>query len=125
MSELDDRIREALAAEDADLFGEDESLGDMVAASFQGRQRWVVILTWGSLAVFFVLCLLALWQLFAAETTRGQVLWAVGVTYTLIMIMGMKVWYWMHLNRNSVLREVKRVELQLARLAARLPGPEA
>jgi len=30
--------------------------------------------------------------------------------------------YWMELNKNAVTREVKRLELEIARLAARLPG---
>jgi|GEM_PF-3584282 len=31
-----------------------------------------------------------------------------------------KIWYWMELNRNTVLREIKRLELQVAHLAGRV-----
>ena len=35
-------------------------------------------------------------------------------------IAGMKVWYWLELNKNAVTREIKRLELQIARLASRI-----
>lgn len=31
----------------------------------------------------------------------------------------LKIWSWMEMHKNQVLREVKRLELQVARLAAR------
>ena len=30
-----------------------------------------------------------------------------------------KAWFWMQIHRNRVLREIKRLELQVARLAER------
>ncbi|MEE8169622.1 MAG: DUF6768 family protein [Phycisphaerae bacterium] len=32
----------------------------------------------------------------------------------------LKIWYWMEMQRIVVMREIKRVELQIARLAARI-----
>jgi len=32
----------------------------------------------------------------------------------------MKTWWWMEVNKNAITREVKRLELQIARLAARV-----
>jgi hypothetical protein len=32
----------------------------------------------------------------------------------------MKIWYWLELNKNAVTREIKRLELQVARLSARM-----
>jgi hypothetical protein len=32
----------------------------------------------------------------------------------------LKVMYWMELNKNAVTREIKRLELQIARLANRM-----
>ena len=37
----------------------------------------------------------------------------------------MKVWFWMLLNRNAVIREVKRLELQVANQADFIPGNAA
>jgi hypothetical protein len=32
----------------------------------------------------------------------------------------LKVWYWIEMQRIVVMREIKRVELQIARLSARI-----
>ena len=32
----------------------------------------------------------------------------------------MKIWGWMEISKNFVTREIKRVELQIARLASRI-----
>ena len=34
-----------------------------------------------------------------------------------------KVWFWMDLQKNAIMREVKRLELQVASLAAQLKRP--
>jgi hypothetical protein len=34
-----------------------------------------------------------------------------------------KVWFWMELQKNAIVREVKRLELQVASLAAQLRRP--
>ncbi|MBZ0171437.1 MAG: hypothetical protein K8E66_03575 [Phycisphaerales bacterium] len=46
--------------------------------------------------------------------------WGLGFLMAMIAVSMMKTWYFMEMNRNCVLREVKRVELQIARLAERL-----
>ncbi len=40
--------------------------------------------------------------------------------YSLIVISSLKAWYWMQMNRNALTREIKRLELQIARLSSRL-----
>ena len=62
---------------------------------------------------------------FDAESTRDQIAWAVGFMYSLIVISGLKAWYWMQMNKNSLTREIKRLELQIARLSSRLDGGAA
>jgi len=58
---------------------------------------------------------------------RGRMRWATLVlsVYATLFLVGallvsfMKMWYWQRLNRNTVLREIKRLELRLAELAGR------
>ena len=57
------------------------------------------------------------WQLFTQASITGQAYWAVGFVLSFAVVALLKIWFWMVLNRNAVLREVKRLELQLARLA--------
>ena len=40
--------------------------------------------------------------------------------YFAILIAMSKIWYWMELNRNSLAREVKRLELEVALMSRQL-----
>ena len=123
MSELDDKIRAALRKEDAELFAEhggEQGMFEMVADTFRGRSRWMTVLVYASLLAFLGLAIFTAVSFFQAESTRDQIAWAVGFVYSMIVISGLKVWYWMQMNRNALTREIKRLELQVARLSSRL-----
>ena len=123
MKELDDKIREALRKEDAELFedfGGEPSMYEMVMETFRGRYRWMVMVAVFYSIVFIALFIFACIKFFNAEATRDMMMWAGLCIVCWFAIFGMKVWYWMELNKNAVTREIKRVELQIARLASRI-----
>jgi hypothetical protein len=53
-----------------------------------------------------------------------MVRWGAGFFFCVIVAVGCKLWYWMQLDRLAISREIKRVELILAHLAARLRDRE-
>lgn len=55
-------------------------------------------------------------RFFTADQVEGLVFWGLCGMFCVIARVAIKVWVWMEFNRNSVLREVKRMELQMARL---------
>ncbi len=123
MSELDDRIRQALRDEDAELlaeFGEEPSIFEMLMETLRGRHRWLTVfgVFWG--IVFTVLAVFCAVAFFQAEATREMLMWAAACVICVSAVSMVKVWYWMELNKNAVTREIKRLELQIARLAARI-----
>jgi hypothetical protein len=59
------------------------------------------------------------WHMFATTDARDTVLWSVGAILTMLGVAMLKMHFWMEMNKNLVLREVKRLELQVARLASR------
>ena len=125
MNNIDAKIRRALEATDADLadeFDGDQSMMEMVFDTFRGTQKWLTFLAsfWGF--VFMAGSVFGIIQLFKAQETREHILWGLGVVFCFSAVSMMKVWFWMQMNRNSILREIKRVELQVARLAAKLQG---
>jgi len=121
MSNLDQAIRQALSAEDAEFlarFKEESPIQEALGA-FGGK--------WGPMNVFaavlsfalfgvFVFCV---WRLFGVEDVRTGQLWAVGAVVSMLGVAMLKMYFWMEINKNIVLREVKRLELQVARLAAK------
>jgi uncharacterized membrane protein YciS (DUF1049 family) len=125
MNELDNKIREALRKEDAELFEEfcsEPSMYEMIMETFRGKYRWMAFVAVFWTLVFIVLFILAGIRFFNAETTKDMLMWAAGCVVCWSAVFMMKVWYWMELNKNSLTREIKRLELQIARLAGRLNG---
>jgi len=50
---------------------------------------------------------------------RETVIWTAGALWAAIAVAMLKMYFWMEMNKNVVLREVKRLELQIARLASK------
>ena len=123
LNELDDAIRKALSAEDArvfEQFSREQALHRQVFATFQGTNRWINALGWIAGLVLFVLgCYF--WSRFArAEEVRHMILWASCAAVAFLGLGLIKVWFWLELQKNAIVREIKRVELQVASLAARI-----
>lgn len=122
MREIDQTIREALGPDNAklfDAFGE-QRLYERVLDSFRGEARWLVALTFVATTVFVVLAVLATSHFLQAGDLTEQLTWAVAVGFCVFAVGLLKVWYWMELNKNTVMRELKRLELQIARLSGEL-----
>ena len=121
MNTFDDRIRSALYSDEDSLErAGDEGLIRQMGATFQGRMRLWVLLTW--FATLFWTCV-AVWAaiaFFRAQATRDWVMYASIFLFAGVAICMLKLWYIMEMNRNTHTREIKRIELQLARLAERV-----
>lgn len=118
MDDLDRKIEDALSEEDRKLmakFGEQGLLGQ-VGGLFQGKLGWLAAITF---VVATLATVIGVWAAFkfyyagdiAAMLKWGALAWA-GLT-TQIMI---KLWSWMRMESNRVIREVKRLELQIAKM---------
>jgi hypothetical protein len=126
MKDIDARIREALRKEDSELlehYGNEQSIPQMVIDSFRTRHRWLVVLVFTIGTVLFLLEFVMAHQFFHAESTRAMIAWATGFIVCAMAMYMMKVWYWLELNRNSLAREIKRLELELVNLSRRLSAP--
>lgn len=114
MNVSDDELREALD----DEYDTDRELGlfDEIAESFRGRRRWLMIGAWAEMFMFLGLTIFATVRFFDAETLREHVGFATLAAVAFTSMVAVKIWYHNWLNRNAVLREVKRLEHQVAEL---------
>lgn len=119
---IDRLIREALSAEEAEYFDRlgEQSIPELVTETFLGHRRWLNL--GGILAgtVMLVIGAVCAVNFYNAEEIRDMLLWGAGAAFCLSGILGMKIWYWMELQRNALTREIKRLELQVAHLASEL-----
>ncbi len=118
MSDLDRKIREALASEEAEFSPRtiEPPLVEQVIDTFRGRSRWLVALVFAMITVWTVAAVVTAYQFFHADGTQAMIAWACGFGLSMIAIAMLKIWYWMELSKNAVLRELKRVELRVVRL---------
>jgi len=77
------------------------------------------------LSVFVTLALVVggaycVWRFAGAADVRNMLVWGGGAALALSAVSMIKLWFWMELQRNATVREIKRLELQVSRLAARL-----
>jgi hypothetical protein len=121
VDELDRKIEEALAAEDRDLLarlGEPGPLGEWAAVYRGAMGRLAVAATGMAFALFFA-ALYCAWRFFGATEPLDAVRWGAGAGLLLLMIGYLKLWFWLRMESNRILREVKRLELQIARAEPR------
>ncbi len=122
MTELDDKIREALeetGLESPD-FGNDDSLRSMISDAYAGRLRWIFILATFWQLVFFAGFVYAGVEFFSLATSAEPLFWATIFIMTGVGMTMIKLMHWSLINRNRVVREIKRLELEVARLGKKL-----
>ena len=119
MTDIADAIRAGLDADDRAFLAslDDErglfrQLGDSLGGPLGGWAKVVFAMTF----VMGIVLLVSVWQLLTADTTRDQILWATAAM-ALVMSTGfLKDWLFSRMNMFTVLREVKRLQLQVAML---------
>ncbi len=119
---IDQLIRAALNEEERQAYddlGEQDIVG-MALGSFSGRNKALSILMMFIAVVFFVLAVYSAVQFFSVEATKDLIMWASGFFFFMMGTTAMKVWWWMEMEKNATVREIKRVELQLANLASQV-----
>lgn len=120
---IDEQIRRALAGEDAALyeqFSVEPSLLGKAMESFRTQDRLASIVIILYSFVFLGLTGFAIWKFSAAEDMKSLMGWMLLFLFSLGGLSMIKIWSWMEIQKNNVTREVKRLELQVARLSQRL-----
>ena len=117
MNKLDEMIREALEGEDRDIYEEIGETGYFAQAFgiFSGKTgwvSWVVMLV--QVALFFTGAWAA-WQFFQATDALGALKWGLPSAVLLLGALMLKLSLMPVMQADRVIREVKRLELLLAR----------
>ncbi|TMM48842.1 DUF6768 family protein [Qipengyuania marisflavi] len=124
MTDFDTRISEGLGADDQAFLASLESdrglyrqIGDSLTGPLGGWAKMAFVLSF----VIGLGLVYSAWQVFTVADTAAIIRWA-AVTLALLIMQGfLKQWMFSRMNMLSILREVKRLQLQLAMR----PGGEA
>ncbi len=118
---LDDRIKRELEGEAEkldEILNDTQGMFDLAVIPFRGGLgKWMILVTVIALIVsgFMVWSGYKFW---IADSIDKRVFWGVWLVVTLTIQIGLKQWAWMETNRCSLLREVKRVEIAVAKLTS-------
>ena len=118
MEDIDKLIKETLTQEEAKFYDdlEEQNALQMVSGLFKGKNKWLLVMMNIMVLVFFVLFIYCLVQFFNAEATKELLKWGLGSIVFLLGVSMLKVFAWMQMDKNAILREMKRLELQVSSL---------
>jgi hypothetical protein len=128
MGDIDRKILEAIKAEtDVTMKSYERELGlfGLMVESFKGTFGWMVVGAIAMqvlLAAAFIYCAV---RLYGADAAGAKLDWLAPGLAAFIAFGLLRIWFFMEINRLSLAREIKRVELQLAAIASALRSPGA
>lgn len=122
MEEIDQLIKDTLSKEEAAFYDslEEQGVFEMVFGLFKGKNAWFLIATNIMVLVFLGLLIYSCIQFFNAESTEGLIKWGFGSLVFLMSVSILKVYAWMQMDKNAILREMKRLELQVMSLSGKM-----
>jgi hypothetical protein len=122
MEDIDKLIKETLTQEEAKFYDEldEQNMLGMIGSLFTGKNAWLIVIMNIMTLVFFGLFIYCTVQFFDTNVTNELIKWATGGLVFLLAVSMLKIFAWMQMDKNAILREMKRLELQVSSLSGKL-----
>lgn len=119
IEKIDELIKEALTQEEAKFYDElgEQNLIEKLGNVFKGKTGWLAIIMNLFNLVIFGLLIFCVVQFLNTEVTNELIKWGTGIFACLIFMGMIKLFVWMQMDKNDILRELKRLELQITTLS--------
>lgn len=119
MTNIDDQIRAALSAEDKafldDIELADANPMDEIFRKFVTRWKWISWIAYFYSFLAFIGAIWSAWKFFKVDEPGAQILFATCFLTCMLMTAMLKMWTWMQMNKNTLMIEIKRLQLMVAR----------
>ena len=113
--EIDKLIKETLTKEEAKFYEnlEEQNLFEMVLGLFKGKNKWLMYLMNLMTIIFFGFFIYCVVNFLNTSENEIKMLikWASGAIIFLISVSMLKIFGWMQMDKNAIIRELKRLEL--------------
>ena len=122
MKNIDEALRNVVSEEDAEFLARLETepgVIKQVAGVFQGPLNGVYIAFFVAAVLVGIFGFYTGWQFATAKELRPLFYWGAATGFCLVVLAVVRIVFFMQLNTNRVLRELKRLELQIALLASK------
>ncbi len=123
MKDIDRLIKETLTEEEAKFYDEldEQNLLGMIGGIFNTKHRWLIIIMNIVNIIAFGILIYSITQFLKTDDTNELIKWSVAGFICLNFMTMIKLFSWMQMDKNALLREIKRLELQISSLAGRTP----
>jgi len=120
--EIDELISKTLSKEEAEFYNEleEQSLVQMMLGVYQGRLKWIAILTAVIMLIVFGLAVYCLIRFLETEDVKEMIQWGAGMFGAMMATGFLKLFHWLQMDKNALIREIKKVEFQLSVLSSNL-----
>ena len=119
---IDELIKETLSQEESKFYDEldEQNLIGKMGEVYKSKVGWLAIVMNVVYLGIFVLFIYCVVRFFGTAETNDLITWA-SAGFLCMIFMGMlKLYFWMQMDKNDILRELKRLELQVATLSGKL-----
>ena len=117
--EIDQIIKDSLTKEEAAFYDEleEQNLLHQLGGLFKTKISWLIVLVNIVNIVLFVLSIYCVIQFLNTDITNELIKWASAGFICWTSMAMIKLLVWMQMDKNAILREMKRLELQIAAFA--------
>lgn len=118
MKDIDHMIEEALNEEDRALFERmvrEPAYFSQLGGLFGGKTGWINGLMMAAQLLIFAIGAWMAWRFFQSEDVLTALRWGLPGSVLLLMSLMIKLALWPALQANRVIRELRRIELQIVR----------
>ena len=122
MEDIDKLIKDTLTQEEAKFYDEleEQSVLAMIFGLFKGKNKWLLVMMNIMTVIFFGLFIYCLIQFFKVEATKELLKWGFGSIIFMLGVSMLKIFAWMQMDKNALLRELKRLELQVSSISGKI-----
>ncbi len=107
--------KQALSDEEYKMLTEQEEndLYSRLNRLVNNRSKWLVLYIFLVTLIIFVAFIIFSVRLFEATDFKDMIIGLYLTGFSLIMILGIKMYVWMQMNQKEMLRELKKIELEI------------
>lgn len=121
---IDEKIKQELESEAKQIdqiVAQQEGIFTMYFNTFKGALGvWMVIVTFVILVVTAVMIWAGYQFFFVEHELADKLHWAVILGIAIVAQVALKMWSFMEMNRQSTIREIKRLEITIAKLSKQI-----
>jgi hypothetical protein len=96
------------------------SLRSMLKDFYNRKMLSVIILTWVWFLIIFTVAIFSAVKYFQSEQPKDLIFYAAIFIIAIQFVVLMKIFAWQMIHRNSIKREIKKLELRITELAEKI-----